>query len=102
MLIVAANVTCGSLAVRVTGVRNVDELVDGIVVFDPRQTRVWEDTRDGASSPWSYGWKTPSVPPEGKWVVGASFSQPGTYVLRCLAHDGGLATAEDVTVVVSP
>jgi hypothetical protein len=72
------------------------------VVFDPVQTKVWEDTRDGGGSPWSYGWRTPPVPPEGKWVVRASFPEPGTYVLRCLAHDGGLSTAEDVTVVVTP
>lgn len=74
----------------------------GTVVFDPLQTKVWEDTRDGGGSPWSYGWRTPPVPPEGKWVVRASFREPGTYVLRCLAHDGGLTTAEDVTVVVTP
>jgi len=29
------------------------------------------------------------------------FSEPGTYVLRALAHDGGLGAAEDITVVVS-
>lgn len=74
----------------------------GKVEFDPPQTNVWEDTRDGASSPWSYGWRTPAVPPEGKWAVRASFSQPGTYVLRCLSHDGGLSTSEDVTFVVTP
>ncbi len=74
----------------------------GTVVFDPPQTKVWEDTRDGGNSPWAYGWKPPAVPPGGKWVIRASFPQPGTYVLRCLAHDGGLATAEDVTVVVTP
>jgi hypothetical protein len=74
----------------------------GSVSFDPPQTRVWEDTRDGSNSPWSYGWRTPPVPSEGKWNVRATFKQPGTYVLRCLAHDGGLMTAEDVTFVVTP
>jgi hypothetical protein len=74
----------------------------GKVVFDPVQTKVWEDTRDSGGSPWSYGWRTPPVPPDGKWVVRATFPEPGTYVLRCLAHDGGLATAEDVTIVVTP
>jgi len=73
----------------------------GTVVFDPPQTKVWEDTRDGGGSPWSYGWRTPPAPPEGKWSVRATFRDPGTYVLRCLAHDGGLATAEDITVVVT-
>ena len=74
----------------------------GKVSFDPTQTKVWEDTRDNANSPWSYGWRTPPVPPEGRWVVRATFSEPGTYVLRCQAHDGGLATTRDVTIVVGP
>src|SRR6185503_2737996 len=74
----------------------------GKVAFDPVQTKVWEDTRDGTNSPWSYGWKTPTVPADGKWIVRATFPEPGTYVLRCLAHDGGLATTEDVTFVVTP
>lgn len=72
----------------------------GRVEFDPVQTKVWEDTRDGGGSPWSYGWRTPPAPPENKWVAQATFRDPGTYVLRCLAHDGGLATSEDVTFIV--
>jgi hypothetical protein len=74
----------------------------GKVAFDPAQTKVWEDTRDGGGSPWSYGFRTPPLPPDGKWIVHATFAEPGTYVLRCLAHDGGLSTTEDVTVVVTP
>ena len=27
----------------------------GPVMFDPPQTKVWEDTRDGGNSPWSSG-----------------------------------------------
>jgi hypothetical protein len=73
----------------------------GKIVFDPVQTKVWEDTRDRANSPWSYGWRTPAVPPEGKWVVRATFTEPGSYVLRCQAHDGGLATTEDVTFTIT-
>ena len=73
----------------------------GRVAFDPPQTKVWEDTRDGGGSPWSYGWRTPPVPPDNKWLVRATFTEPGTYVLRCLAHDGGLSTAQDVTVAVN-
>ncbi len=42
------------------------------------------------------------MPDDGTWVVRATFEAPGTYVLRCQAHDGGLATAQDVTVMVSP
>jgi hypothetical protein len=73
----------------------------GKVVFDPVQTKVWEDTRDNANSPWSYGWRTPPVPADGKWIVRATFSEPGSYVLRAQAHDGGLATTSDVTFVVT-
>ena len=43
----------------------------------------------------------PPLPPDGKWVVSATFSAPGTYVLRALADDGGLMSHEDVTVVVN-
>ena len=73
----------------------------GQVTFDPPQFKVWEDYRAGADSAWAPGWTTPPAPPDGMWVVRATFSEPGTYVLRCLAHDGGLATHEDVTVTVS-
>ncbi len=73
----------------------------GKVRFDPPQTKVWEDRRDGGNSPWSAGWATPPIPPENRWVVQATFSEPGTYVLRALGHDGGLIDFEDVTVVVT-
>jgi hypothetical protein len=69
----------------------------GEVRFTPNQTKVWEDFRDGGSSPWSAGWEPPPIPPANRWVVQATFSEPGTYVLRCLAHDGGLQTYEDIT-----
>ena len=72
------------------------------VTFDPPQFEVWEDYREGADSPWAPGWEPPEVPEDGTWVVQATFSEPGTYVLRCLAHDGGLVTHKDVTVTVSP
>ena len=32
------------------------------VTFDPPQTEVWENTRDGGNSPWSAGFKTPPIP----------------------------------------
>ena len=70
------------------------------VTFDPPQSKVWEDTRDGGKSPWSAGWINPPVPPGGRWVVWATFNEAGTYVLRCLVHDGGLSSSADVTVVV--
>ena len=72
------------------------------VSFDPPQTKVWEDFRDGGGSPWSAGWEPPPVPPGNRWLVRATFSAPGTYVLRCIAHDGGLQAYEDVTVQVAP
>ena len=72
----------------------------GEVRFNPPQFKAWEDTRNNADSPFSPGWKTPDAPPMGKWVVQARFSEPGTYILRCLAHDGGLMAHEDVTFVV--
>ena len=71
------------------------------VTFDPVQAKVWEDTRANSNSPWGAGWETPDPPPDNKWVVQATFSEPGTYVLRCIAHDGGLGTYEDVTFVVT-
>jgi hypothetical protein len=74
---------------------------DGTVTFDPRQVKTWEDTRAGANSPWAPIWSPPSVPPEGKYIVTATFDQPGIYVLRARADDGALTSDEDVTVTVS-
>ena len=73
----------------------------GQVTFEPEQFRAWEDTREGSDSPWAPAWTVPPLPPDGKWEVRATFSRPGTYVLRWLAHDGGLTTTEDMTVVVA-
>ena len=72
----------------------------GKIQYDPPQTKVWQDHRDGANSPWSAGWSAPPPPPDNKWTVKATFSEPGTYVLRALASDGGLIAYEDVTVTV--
>ena len=74
----------------------------GTVTFDPPQTKVWEDRRDGGNSPWSAGWRPPPIPPNNLWTTSATFDAPGTYVLRALAHDGALVDFEDVTVVVDP
>ena len=73
----------------------------GEVAFDPPQTKVWEDTRDGGDSPWSAGWEPPPLPEDNRWTVTATFSEPGVYVLRALAHDGGLTDYEDVRITVS-
>jgi hypothetical protein len=74
----------------------------GAVTFDPPQFTAWEDTRDGANSPWAAGWRTPPIPPDNKWQVQATFKSPGEYVLRCIAHDGALTATENTIVVVTP
>jgi hypothetical protein len=73
----------------------------GTVAFTPDQVEVWEDTRTGANSPWGPGWAPPTVPADGRWTAQATFSEPGTYVIRCLADDGGLMGTEDLTVTVT-
>ena len=73
----------------------------GGATFDPPQIATWEDTRVGRESPWSPGWSTPEAPEDGRWETQVTFSRPGEYVLRALAHDGGLQTYEDVTVTVT-
>jgi hypothetical protein len=71
------------------------------VTFDPPQVKAWEDARAGANSPWAPQWTAPPIPADGKLPVNVSFSEPGTYVLRCRADDGALVADEDVTIVVS-
>ena len=72
-----------------------------VVTFDPPQTKVWEDTRDGGGSPWSAGWIVPPIPEGNRWQARATFAEPGTYTIRALAHDGGLWSSQDVTIVVT-
>ncbi len=72
----------------------------GSVTFDPPQYNVWEDPRPGANSPWARGWAPPPIPEDNRWVVNATFDDPGTYVLRGQAHDGGLDAVEDITFIV--
>jgi hypothetical protein len=74
----------------------------GKVTFTPDQIEVWEDTREGANGPWAPRWQNPRPPADGKWVAQATFSEPGTYVLRLRADDGALTTDDDVTVKVTP
>jgi hypothetical protein len=73
----------------------------GQVTFDPPQVKTWEDTRAGANSPWAPVWVPEPIPPDGKTTAQVTFSQPGTYVLRCRADDGALTTDQDITVVVT-
>lgn len=73
----------------------------GRVTFDPPQVKVWEDTRAGANSPWAPMWAPEQIPADGRVPVHVTFSEPGTYVLRCRADDGALVADEEITVVVS-
>jgi len=73
----------------------------GAVSFSPEQIMVWEDTRVGANSPWAPVWVAPSMPPDGKGTVWATFTQPGTYVLRSRADDGALTGDGQVTITVT-
>src|SRR6266850_340302 len=72
------------------------------VTFNPDQMKTWTDSRAYANSPWSPPYIIPEPPPDGKWVVQATFQEPGTYVLRAVASDGSLFTYDNVTVNVVP
>jgi hypothetical protein len=73
----------------------------GKVTFDPPQVKAWEDTRAGANSPWAPLWVAPPIPADGRQPVTVTFSEPGTYVLRCRADDGALLADEEITIVVA-
>jgi hypothetical protein len=73
----------------------------GKVTFSPDQIEAWEDTREGANSPWAPRWTPPPLPPNGRWETHVTFAEPGTYVVRGLADDGGLTASEDVNVNVT-
>ena len=72
------------------------------VAFRPEQMKTWTDTRVWGNSPWSPPWVIPEPPPDGRWVTGATFQEPGEYVLRAVASDGSLFTYENLTVTVIP
>jgi hypothetical protein len=71
----------------------------GPVTFEPTQALTYSDPRSDLS-PWTPGWTPPPIPPDGRIVTKASFSTPGTYVLRVIAHDGYDYATKDVTVTV--
>ncbi len=75
---------------------------EGEVTFDPPQTKVWEDTRAGANSPWGVHWLPPEIPEDGMLEVTATFDEPGTYILWGRADDGGLYHDTYLTVNVTP
>ena len=70
------------------------------VAFEPYQFKTYPDYR--SNSPWTPGWEPPPLPPDGRFPVTATFSQPGEYVIRAQAHDGGLKDTADVAVTVTP
>ena len=72
------------------------------VKFDPEQIKVYHDYRPGGNSPWTPGWAPPPLPADGRFPVKLTFNAPGTYVVRVMAHDGGLGATQDVTVTVTP
>ena len=71
------------------------------VAFDPPQVKAWEDTRAAANSPWAPQWTPLPIPADGKQPVTVSFSEPGTYVLRCRADDGALVGDDEITIIVT-
>ena len=79
---------------------------DEHVTFDPPQFNPDLRRREGAS-PLCQGiepvpeWATSLPGPDGELSVKATFSQPGTYMLRALAHDIALKAAREVTVTVT-
>jgi hypothetical protein len=70
------------------------------VTFDPPQFKVYQDKKPGGNSPFSPEWAPPPIPADNKFPVTVTFGAPGAYVVRVLAHDGGLDTAKDVAVNV--
>jgi autonomous glycyl radical cofactor GrcA len=71
------------------------------VNLTPDQLKTWMDTRPFANSPWSPPYVIPEPPPDNKWIVQATFTEPGSYVLRAVASDGSLFTYDSVTVDVT-
>lgn len=73
----------------------------GEVTFSPTQVKVWEDTRAGANSPWAPIWVAPPMPADGRVTAQATFSEPGAYIIRSQADDGGLLGWDEFTVTVT-
>jgi hypothetical protein len=85
----------------------VDRGEGATVSFDLEQFKVYQDKGTGpdgkgGNSPWVPGWLPPPLPEDGMFPVRVTFSKPGSFVVRVMAHDGGLATTKDVNVTVIP
>lgn len=86
----------------------------GKVTFDPEQAR--PDVRPAPRRPQADGGgqqsarrptlrRQPAAPMpvvDQPVLVAVTFAEPGTYVLRAMAHDGGLDATQEVTVTVHP
>lgn len=73
----------------------------GEVTFSPTQIKPWEDTRAGANSPWAPIWAPPAMAADGRVSAQVTFSEPGTYIIRSQADDGGLLGWDEFTVHVT-
>lgn len=73
----------------------------GNVTFDPPQTKVWEDTRTSANSPWGGLWLPKDPPEDNIYGVEMTFDEPGEYILWGRADDGGLYHDAYITVTVT-
>ena len=77
------------------------------VTFDPEQFN--PDLRSGSRGiticrqkfPPAPEWAKERLSEDGSFTVTATFDEPGTYVLRAMAHDGGLKTTREITVNVT-
>ena len=79
----------------------------GKVAFDPEQSNYNPALRRGErGSGSSVGLESSRTRPipvvDRKVSVKVTFSEPGTYVLQVMAHDGGLGASQNVTVTVRP
>ena len=74
---------------------------EGEVIFDPPQTKVWEDTRPASNSPWGVFWLPPEIPEDGMIETTATFDTPGAYVLWARVDDGNVPADGYITVTVT-
>lgn len=72
----------------------------GEVSFEPLQVKTWEDTRAFQNSPWSPFWEPPEMSEDGEVTAEITFHDPGDYVLRGRADDGGLVHEVELNVRV--